>query len=105
MLNDAYRAAVARKRLRLTLAAAVFVAALIVAAIGAEVNLRDVRSPISETSSAISIALLTLESGARVWTDLGEWFWGWRKWLCAARRDHPDQLCRHRWPGRSSPLP
>src|SRR6202008_2561185 len=19
--------------------------------------------------------------GARVWTDLGEWFWGWRKWL------------------------
>jgi phosphonate transport system permease protein len=24
---------------------------------------------------------LTLENGARVWTDIGEWFWGWRKWL------------------------
>ena len=40
VLNDAYRAAVARKRLRVTLAAAVFFAALIVAAVGAEVNLR-----------------------------------------------------------------
>ena len=38
VLNDAYRKAVARKRLRMTLAAAVFFAALIVAAIGAEVN-------------------------------------------------------------------
>jgi phosphonate transport system permease protein len=25
--------------------------------------------------------ILTLENGARVWTDIGEWFWGWRKWL------------------------
>jgi phosphonate transport system permease protein len=24
---------------------------------------------------------LTLENGTRVWTDIGEWFWGWRKWL------------------------
>ncbi len=39
-LNAAYRKAVARKRLRLTLAAAVFFAALVVASFGAEVNLR-----------------------------------------------------------------
>ena len=25
--------------------------------------------------------ILTLEDGTRVWTNLGEWFWGWRKWL------------------------
>src|SRR5450631_2934309 len=40
VLNAAYRKAVARKRLRLTLATAVFFAALVIAAIGAEVNLR-----------------------------------------------------------------
>ena len=40
VLNEAYRRAVARKRLRLTLATAVFFAALVVASIGAEVNLR-----------------------------------------------------------------
>ncbi len=25
--------------------------------------------------------ILTLDTGARVWTDFGEWFWGWQKWL------------------------
>ncbi len=24
--------------------------------------------------------ILTLENGTGVWTDIGEWFWGWRKW-------------------------
>jgi phosphonate transport system permease protein len=24
---------------------------------------------------------MTLDGGARVWTDVGEWFWGWQKWL------------------------
>lgn len=24
--------------------------------------------------------LLTLDTGARVWTDIGYWFWGWKKW-------------------------
>jgi phosphonate transport system permease protein len=40
VFNDAYRKAVARKRLKATLAAAVFFAALVIAAVGAEVNLR-----------------------------------------------------------------
>jgi phosphonate transport system permease protein len=39
-LNQAYRKAMARKRLRFTVATAVFFAALLVASIGAEVNLR-----------------------------------------------------------------
>ena len=41
-LNDAYRAAMMRKRIRFTVASAIFVAALMIAAIGAEVNLEDV---------------------------------------------------------------
>ena len=80
VLNDAYRKAVARKRLRMTLAAAVFFAALIVAAIGAEVNLRTFFTYFGNFVSYFD-RILTLEDGTRVWTDFGEWFWGWQKWL------------------------
>jgi phosphonate transport system permease protein len=79
VLNAAYRKAVARKRLRLTLATAVF-AALVIAAIGAEVNLRTFFTYFGNFVSYFD-RILTLENGARVWTDIGEWFWGWRKWL------------------------
>ena len=79
-LNEAYRKAVARKRLRLTIATAVFFAALVIAGIGAEVNLRTLFTYFGNFLSYFD-RLLTLESGARVWTDIGEWFWGWRKWL------------------------
>jgi phosphonate transport system permease protein len=80
VLNAAYRKAVARKRLRLTLATAVFFAALVIAAIGAEVNLRTFFTYFGNFVSYFD-RILTLENGARVWTDIGEWFWGWRKWL------------------------
>ncbi len=79
-LNDAYRAAVARKRLRVALAAAVFFAALIVAAVGAEVNLRTFFKFFGNFLSYFD-RIFTLEDGTRVWTNIGEWFWGWRKWL------------------------
>jgi phosphonate transport system permease protein len=79
-LNEAYRRAVARKRLRMTLAAAVFFAALVIAAIGAEVNLRTFFTYFGNFVSYFD-RIFTLESGARVWTDIGEWFWGWHKWL------------------------
>jgi phosphonate transport system permease protein len=79
-LNEAYRGAVARKRLRLALAAAVFVAALAVAAVGAEVNLRTLFTYFGNFVSYFD-RILKLDSGARVWTDFGEWFWGWHKWL------------------------
>src|ERR1700682_1395214 len=80
VLNDAYRKAVARKRLRLTLATAVFFAALVIAAIGAEVNLRTFFTYFGNFVSYFD-RILTLENGARVWTNVGEWFWGWHKWL------------------------
>jgi phosphonate transport system permease protein len=79
-LNDSYRKAVARKRLRFTMATAVFVAALLVAAVGAEVNLRTFFTYFGNFVSYFD-RIFTLENGSRVWTDIGEWFWGWRKWL------------------------
>ncbi|MCA1457205.1 phosphonate ABC transporter, permease protein PhnE [Bradyrhizobium sp. BRP22] len=79
-LNDAYRKAVARKRLKMMLAAAVFLAALVVAGIGAEVNLRTLFTYFGNFVSYFD-RILTLDNGQRVWTDVGEWFWGWQKWL------------------------
>jgi phosphonate transport system permease protein len=79
-LNAAYRQAVARKRLRLLLGAALFVAALLVAAVGAEVNLRTLFTYFGNFVSYFD-RILTLDSGQRVWTDPVEWFWGLRKWL------------------------
>jgi phosphonate transport system permease protein len=80
VLNNAYRKAVVRKRLRFTLATAVFFVALIIAAVGAEVNLRTFFTHFGNFISYFD-RIFMLENGSRVWTDIGEWFWGWRKWL------------------------
>jgi phosphonate transport system permease protein len=80
VLNEAYRKAVARKRLRMTLATAVFFAVLVIAALGAEVNPATFVSKIGNFASYFD-RIATLEGGARVWSDIGEWFWGWKKWL------------------------
>ena len=80
VLNGAYRKAVARKRLRLTMATAVFFAALVIAAIGAEVNLRTLFTYFGNFVGYFD-RIFTLEDGTRVWTNIGEWFWGWRNWL------------------------
>jgi phosphonate transport system permease protein len=80
VLNETYRKAVARKRLRVALGAAVFLAALVVAAFGAEVNLRTFFTYLGNFISYFD-RIGKLDTGARVWTDFGEWFWGWQKWL------------------------
>ena len=80
VLNEAYRAAVRRKRLRVSLATALFLAALMVAAIGSEVNLKTFVTHFGNFVSYFD-RILTLEDGTRVWTNFGEWFWGWKKWL------------------------
>ncbi|MGY8704532.1 phosphonate ABC transporter, permease protein PhnE [Bradyrhizobium sp. 18BD] len=79
-LNAAYRQVVARKRLRLLLGFVVFAAALVLAGIGAEVNLRTLFTYFGNFVSYFD-RILTLDSGQRVWTDVGEWLWGWKKWL------------------------
>ena len=78
-LNETYRKAVARKRLRIALGAAVFFAALLVASVGAEVNLRTFFTYLGNLASYFD-RILKLDNGSRVWTDIGEWLWGWRKW-------------------------
>jgi phosphonate transport system permease protein len=79
-LNRAYRSAVARKRLKMTLGSAVFFAALVAAAIGSEVNLTTLFTYFGHFASYFD-RLLTLDDGTRVWTNVTEWLWGWRKWL------------------------
>jgi phosphonate transport system permease protein len=79
-LNGAYRKAVAKKRLRTTLVTAVCFAALLMAAMGAEVNLGTFFGKIGNFASYFD-RIFTLDGGVRVWSDIGEWFWGWRKWL------------------------
>lgn len=79
-LNDAYRRAVAKKRLRATLATAVGFAVLLIAAMGAEVNLATFFGKIGNIASYFD-RIFTLDTGTRAWSDVGEWFWGWQKWL------------------------
>jgi phosphonate transport system permease protein len=79
-LNEAYRMAVRRKRVRGLLSAALFAAALTLAAVGSEVNLRTLFTYFGNFISYFD-RILTLDDGARVWTNFGEWFWGWQKWL------------------------
>ena len=78
-LNEIYDKAVARKRLRVTLGAAVFLGALVIASIGAEVNLKTLFTYFGHFVSYFD-RLLTLDNGTRVWTDIPEWLWGWKKW-------------------------
>ena len=78
-LNEAYRKAVVRKRLHFTLGAAVLFAALVLASVGAEVNLRTLFTHFGNFVSYFN-RILTLEDGTRVWTNIAEWLWGWRKW-------------------------
>src|ERR1700728_2433778 len=79
-LAGAYRQAVAARRRQLLLGAVVFLLALAVSAVGAEVEPATFFSKIGNFSSYFD-RLLTLDSGARVWTDPAEWFWGVHRWL------------------------
>src|ERR1700744_6722635 len=78
-LNEAHCRGVARKRVRTTIAAAVFAAALMIAAVGAEVNLYTLFTDFGHFVSYFD-RILTLDSGGRVWTNIPEWLWGWKKW-------------------------
>jgi len=80
LLTDAYRKAVARKRLRFALGAVLLLAALAAAAAGAEVNLKTFFTHFGNFVSYFD-RILKLDDGTRVWTNIGEWLWGWKKWL------------------------
>ncbi|GLH77547.1 phosphonate ABC transporter, permease protein PhnE [Bradyrhizobium sp. SSBR45G] len=79
-LNEAYGRAVARRRLRFAISAVVFLAVLLVAAIGAEVNLTTLFTYFGNFVSYFD-RILTLDDGQRVWTNVPEWLWGFKKWI------------------------
>ncbi|WOH67940.1 phosphonate ABC transporter, permease protein PhnE [Bradyrhizobium sp. BWA-3-5] len=79
-LNEAYRMAVRRERLRALFSMVLFALALVLAAIGSEVNLRTLFTYFGNFVSYFD-RILTLDDHTRVWTNFGEWFWGWQKWL------------------------
>lgn len=75
-----YQAAIAAKRRRLALGVLLGGLALALSVIGAEVDLRTWWTKLGGFTSYFD-RLLLLDTGARVWTDPGEWFWGLRRWL------------------------
>ena len=79
-LNGVYLRAVFRRRLRFAISAVVFIAVLLVAAVGAEVNLRTLYTYFGNFISYFD-RIFTLDDGQRVWTNIPEWFWGLKKWL------------------------
>ncbi|NPV22786.1 phosphonate ABC transporter, permease protein PhnE [Bradyrhizobium aeschynomenes] len=80
VLNEAYRKAVARRRGRTLLAACAFAAVLVVAAIGAEVNVRTLYTYFGNFVGYFD-RIFTLDDGHRVWSNVFEWFWGFKKWI------------------------
>lgn len=79
-LAAAYDQAVAARRRQLMLGLAVFLLALAVSVMGAEVDPVTFWTKLGNFSSYFD-RLLTLDAGGRVWTDPADWFWGLRRWL------------------------
>jgi phosphonate transport system permease protein len=78
-LLNAYAEAVAAKRRRLLVGAAVLAACIVLSGWLAEVDLATLFGKIGNFTSYID-RLFVLDTGARVWTDPQEWFWGLGKW-------------------------
>src|SRR6266851_4249668 len=74
-----YDNAVAAKRRQMLLGLTIAILALVVAGVGAEVNLPTFWAKLGNFTSYFD-RLMKLDSGARVWTDPTEWFWGLRRW-------------------------
>lgn len=74
-----YGQVVAAKRRHLALGLALAALALAVSAIGAEVRPITLFNKIGNFTSYFD-RLLRLDTGARVWTDPHEWFWGLARW-------------------------
>jgi phosphonate transport system permease protein len=78
-LAAAYNEAVAGRRRQMVLGIALGLFALAVSAYGAEVDPATFWSKLGNFTSYFD-RLLTLDTGARVWTDVVYWFWGLRRW-------------------------
>ena len=74
-----YQQAVAAKRRHLALGVVLIATALVISAVGAEVRPVTLWNHIGNFTSYFD-RLLKLDTGARVWTDPQEWFWGLARW-------------------------
>ncbi|MFN8829980.1 MAG: phosphonate ABC transporter, permease protein PhnE [Labrys sp. (in: a-proteobacteria)] len=79
-LDRAYADAVAAKRRQVLIGGVVLIVCIIVAGFVSEVRPLTFIENVSRFFSYLG-RIFTLESGASVFTDPGEWFWGLNKWL------------------------
>jgi phosphonate transport system permease protein len=79
-LERAYAQALAARRQRTLLGAAVFAVCIAASVWAAEVDPAKLFKNAGALTSYFS-RILVLESGQPVWSDPAEWFWGGRKWL------------------------
>jgi phosphonate transport system permease protein len=79
-LLASYDAAVRSRRRHSLLALACIVAAIVLSSVSAEVDLAKFFGNIGNFTSYIG-RLFHLDSGALVWTDPVEWYWGLGRWL------------------------
>jgi phosphonate transport system permease protein len=77
-LAEGYRRAARRRRLNFLLAAAVLLILIGLSAIEAEVDPKTFIAKIGGFTSYFD-RLMTLDSGARVWTDPASWFWSFKR--------------------------
>ena len=78
-LGAAYAAVGARRRAKLMIGMAALMVAVAISAHVAEIDPATVWNKIGGLTSYVD-RIATLESGARVWTDPAEWFWGLKRW-------------------------
>jgi phosphonate transport system permease protein len=75
-----YEESQAARRRMTWIGAAVLAVCIFLAGAVAEVNLYTFVKNISQFTSYLG-RIFFLENGQIVFTDVGEWFWGWKKWL------------------------
>jgi phosphonate transport system permease protein len=79
-LVKAYADAVSAKRTRTMLGFGILVLLVLLSAVAGEVDLGTFFAKIGNFTNYIA-RLFRLDTGALVFTDIGEWLWGWKKWL------------------------
>jgi len=79
-LLASYDAAVRVRRWHSFFVLACIAAAMVLSSLSAEVSLPKLAANIGRFTSYFD-RLFHLESGALVWTDFGEWYWGIARWL------------------------
>jgi phosphonate transport system permease protein len=76
----AYAQAVAAKRRRFWLGLLALIVCILISGQEAEISFSKLYQNIGSFTSYF-VRIFHLENGQLVFTDVGEWFWGWKKWL------------------------